>query len=633
MKRLKVVPVAETLWTLDYDQLLDLVLDEALKPSQLVAAADAAPADQTRDFASALYGLLRAKTRQLTRGTSDVDRLTEWNEALVRLEAWTRKRGQRDVGIRFLTLIDLIEDEAALAAQQPLNELINRTHVREILLHILSKGGETRRAQVGSALKLSQPNLTRLLNIVQQHNLIERRRRGKEKLIALTERGRVAVLSLKDRATAGVAITRPAWTKGLEVALRPLRLECDMPQGAIDAQLLFAQHCGLAAPLGIEMMTSGLSRQGKPASSTPQSVHNEKGTGDRGFSGRISLNPSTLREKTSIDVFVTHAVDSPWVLDTGPAEDWTKRKAAVLLRHLRDHYAHNSVGSIEIIALERDAVRLLGAPSAKPSVSNVQVKYLKNASVERYFDGHRSRSPERPVYSFLICSEPKTADVLRWSLSKDIVLLTRPEHGSAVDVQLPKRSRSSSRLATLEIDIHPNDWLGHSNAMDAVSRFYRLGELLARALPERMDEYLKFLTELAKQKTLLGDRIAASFANSSEADLRRVLEASYRWWSLDSGGGDTLAGDLFAQLAAHETINGKAASNAVKQATVVRAHEESQVRAMWQKKDEISDRAQIMGCKAEFDGWFDECVRPAAELGLWSSVNVAVEEAARRMAV
>ena len=121
----------------------------------------------------------------LTRRAS-VDDLSALNEHLARMLHPRRLEAMRHLskpyGERWAVYRDILESRLASLRSSAPKLVLEMAHVRQIL-ELVRSGRATRQSEIGKALGLKPANLTRILNVLDANELIERRTEGREKLI------------------------------------------------------------------------------------------------------------------------------------------------------------------------------------------------------------------------------------------------------------------------------------------------------------------------------------------------------------------------------------------------------------------------------------------------------------------
>lgn len=135
-----------------------------------------------------LFSALRAWTwKALDQKRRDPE-LREWHDVITR--AQVRTRSLAIVAGQFQVLLDLIHESVAVAERRPVEDVLHRRHVRQMLVLLgAAPGGHLRKAEIMRKLGLKQANLTRLMNVVIGAGLVERIVDGREARFRLSKAG------------------------------------------------------------------------------------------------------------------------------------------------------------------------------------------------------------------------------------------------------------------------------------------------------------------------------------------------------------------------------------------------------------------------------------------------------------
>ena len=87
-------------------------------------------------------------------------------------------------GSRWLAYMDILDGRLALMRSPVSERWLNRKHVRDIL-NLVPERGEIPQSRIKEKLDLRPANLTRVLDIMEANELIERRQDGRENLVRL----------------------------------------------------------------------------------------------------------------------------------------------------------------------------------------------------------------------------------------------------------------------------------------------------------------------------------------------------------------------------------------------------------------------------------------------------------------
>jgi DNA-binding MarR family transcriptional regulator len=148
--------------------------------------------------AEVLDHVYRQRLIRFIRSEAGEEKLQEMIEHLDRVTRSDRLEAlnhlEKAYGERWQAYMDLIDSQlAALSCDAP-DMLLKRAHVKEILEMIASGRVDTRK-EIQDRLHLRQPNLTRILNMMEANELIETQSVGREKRIRLGPMGRSRAIS------------------------------------------------------------------------------------------------------------------------------------------------------------------------------------------------------------------------------------------------------------------------------------------------------------------------------------------------------------------------------------------------------------------------------------------------------
>lgn len=122
----------------------------------------------------------------LTRRAS-IDELSAFAEHLERMLHPRRldaiKHLEKRYAERWMAIKDIAESRLASLRSEAPQQVLNLAHVKEIL-DLIDSGPARRQSEIEKSLGLRRPNLTRVLNLMEANELIERRSEGREKLVS-----------------------------------------------------------------------------------------------------------------------------------------------------------------------------------------------------------------------------------------------------------------------------------------------------------------------------------------------------------------------------------------------------------------------------------------------------------------
>jgi DNA-binding MarR family transcriptional regulator len=103
-------------------------------------------------------------------------------------------------GTRWLAYMDLIENRLIALTSPVPKSLLSRAHVKQIL-DLVSFQEEVSLQKIQTALRIKANNLTRILDLMEANELIERKVYGREKILCLGDTGRRLLVDEADEAS------------------------------------------------------------------------------------------------------------------------------------------------------------------------------------------------------------------------------------------------------------------------------------------------------------------------------------------------------------------------------------------------------------------------------------------------
>ena len=166
------------------------------------------------DWSKHVYAALRDRVwKQLTARDYSVG-TRKWYDVVRQSGALLRNRDKGKVADMLDGFAELLAQSVRFGELQPLDEVLKRKHVSEILELIRVGGGVLPRHQIAEILGLADANLSRILAILQSNGLVERVRDGKYANFELTALGikNVPMPSLFERVTGHNKLTQTETT-------------------------------------------------------------------------------------------------------------------------------------------------------------------------------------------------------------------------------------------------------------------------------------------------------------------------------------------------------------------------------------------------------------------------------------
>jgi hypothetical protein len=140
----------------------------------------------TERHAEVLDYIYRQRLIRLLTGRAPADDLLALSNHLERMTHPRRLDAMRGLekpyGERWIAYKDTLESRMASLRSDAPFEVLEMAHVREIL-GLIAGGRRVKQSEILKALGLRSANLTRILNVMESNDLIERKAEGREKLI------------------------------------------------------------------------------------------------------------------------------------------------------------------------------------------------------------------------------------------------------------------------------------------------------------------------------------------------------------------------------------------------------------------------------------------------------------------
>lgn len=151
-------------------------------------------------FARRAYVALKSAVLHILTARRTLD-LPEWVDLLRQSSGLAKAQGSEALGERLLALSDLATDHMRIAEAHPLEAVLSRPHVRDILDTLWKHGGRAEREQVRAAVNIGTANLSRILGTLEAVGLIERDNR-RVRTITLTADARHRLFAMRQAAAA-----------------------------------------------------------------------------------------------------------------------------------------------------------------------------------------------------------------------------------------------------------------------------------------------------------------------------------------------------------------------------------------------------------------------------------------------
>jgi len=163
------------------------------------------------------YVSLRGAAWRMISARQATEDLGEGYDIYTHAAALARRKERPDIAERLTTLAELVAQTGRFADRQPLDEVLERRHVKDLLVELARNGGSARRVLLADATELADANLSRVLAILGAHGLILRKRSGKEALLSLTQAGCAAAAKVGALGISSASLEGTRWWEGLDV--------------------------------------------------------------------------------------------------------------------------------------------------------------------------------------------------------------------------------------------------------------------------------------------------------------------------------------------------------------------------------------------------------------------------------
>jgi hypothetical protein len=202
------------------------------------------------DMLDRVYGALRDTVWRTVAAREASDDLGQWYDLQMHAASLARRADRTDLAERLTAFAELTAQTGRFADRQPLDDVLSRKHVADLLLALAARGGTARRALLVDATGLADANLSRILALLNVHGLLRRARSGKEAVISLTDQGRLAAARLGGASDAPVAVSH-AWWDEVPFAVAIWASNGD-PIGSNDAFRAIASRAGSVGASAID---------------------------------------------------------------------------------------------------------------------------------------------------------------------------------------------------------------------------------------------------------------------------------------------------------------------------------------------------------------------------------------------
>lgn len=180
---------------IDFNHCVPEVLAKTASLADILTAAKAITtwSDRTAEVLDYIYRTRLARLLKNRDYSKDIaDELLEFSEHLERITHPGRAKQLNGLthayGERWLGYLELLEDRINAVQNSAAENVLERKYVRDIL-ELLITDSVNEQAEIRNRLKLTQPNLTRVLDLMENNELIARRKRGRKNFLELGVNG------------------------------------------------------------------------------------------------------------------------------------------------------------------------------------------------------------------------------------------------------------------------------------------------------------------------------------------------------------------------------------------------------------------------------------------------------------
>jgi DNA-binding MarR family transcriptional regulator len=159
--------------------------------------------DAPAEAGERIYAALREVTFQALVSRAFSGEIVEWFEVFKQVAALLRSRGLEGIAERLRVLSDMAGQAARFAEAHPIDEVLNRRHVRALLQALLAKAGTAYRADIAKELNIGEANLSRIISNLVVAGLVERRAAGRQAELRLTELAKEKLAAAKPKSLSG----------------------------------------------------------------------------------------------------------------------------------------------------------------------------------------------------------------------------------------------------------------------------------------------------------------------------------------------------------------------------------------------------------------------------------------------
>ncbi len=170
-------------------------------------------------IAGQIYDALRGAAWRLISSREIPDDIAEWHDVYTHSVALAVDSGHSAMAERITALSQLVSQTSRFMESQPVNEVMSRMHVVELLNELVKHNGKVHRSKLAEATGLADANLSRVLAILNTHGIIRRKRAGKQAIIEITDLGLAALSQCDENLMHTTPPTNIHWWDRLQVPI------------------------------------------------------------------------------------------------------------------------------------------------------------------------------------------------------------------------------------------------------------------------------------------------------------------------------------------------------------------------------------------------------------------------------
>lgn len=179
-------------------------------------------AEHPDELGEYVYDALSRATWRAIVSQSDESELADWHRAQKFFAGLMKRRGRDSLAERTRALYDLVSRTHRFSEAQPIEDILARKHVREILLLVKQSETPVDRETLRRQLAIGEANLSRVLSVLVGARLLRRKLFGREAHFWLSDSGRSAAARVTgaDRSQKSSSTDSTKWWAELPMAVK-----------------------------------------------------------------------------------------------------------------------------------------------------------------------------------------------------------------------------------------------------------------------------------------------------------------------------------------------------------------------------------------------------------------------------